>query len=168
MIGNILESQGFYRSLININVYFNFLQRIFFTQPVTWSVRCLVLKIMNFQDFLFAVNCIGSKTLSVMSWISQTSEIESIKEGFWGSRILRQIYLDRLISYTHIHFGSSQPRVSLKIRTCFPDQRNVGRQDFNPIILDALFLYPWKHQKNWCFMGVEKGCIGNKLVNQML
>ena len=45
---------------------------------------------MNFQDFFFAAffaaNFIGLKTLNVMPGISQSSEIKSITESFWGSR----------------------------------------------------------------------------------
>ena len=37
---------------------------------------------MNFQDFSFETNHIGWKTLNVMPWISQSSEIKSIAEGF--------------------------------------------------------------------------------------
>ena len=50
-------------------VYFNFLQGIFL--------------IMIFQGFLFAVNCSGSRTLSLSPWISQTAKINSITEIFW-------------------------------------------------------------------------------------
>ena len=38
---------------------------------------------MIFQGFLFAVNCNGSRTLSVSSWISQTAKINSMTESFW-------------------------------------------------------------------------------------
>ena len=38
---------------------------------------------MIFQGFLFAVNCNGSRTLSVSPWISQTAKINSITESFW-------------------------------------------------------------------------------------
>ena len=79
-------------------------------------MRCLGWKIMNFQDFLFAVNYIGSKTVSVISWILQTSEIKPIKENFEGVNFWdRFILIDLFI--THIHFGSSQPPFSLKITT---------------------------------------------------
>ena len=49
-------------------------------------------------------------TLNVMPWISETSEIKSITESFWGNRT-------DLIIYTH--FGSSQPPVYLEISTAF-------------------------------------------------
>ena len=36
----------------------------------------------------------------------------------------------------------------------------------NPIVPNAPFSTPWKHQKTfWCFQGVKKGCTGNKCVN---
>ena len=38
---------------------------------------------MIFQGFLFAVNCNGSRTLSVSPWISQTAKINSMTESFW-------------------------------------------------------------------------------------
>ena len=41
---------------------------------------------------------------------------------------------------------------------------------FNPFVPNVPFLYPLKTLENltafWCFQGVEKGCIGNKLVKQ--
>ena len=49
-------------------------------------------------------------TLNVMPWISETSEIKSITESFWGHRT-------DLIIYTH--FGSNQPPVYLEISTAF-------------------------------------------------
>ena len=36
--------------------------------------------------FLFAVNCIGPKTLTVTSWISQTAKIKSITEIFFSEK----------------------------------------------------------------------------------
>ena len=40
----------------------------------------------------------------------------------------------------------------------------------NPFVPNAPFLYPLKTSENrkvfWCFQGVEKGCIGNKRVNE--
>ena len=111
---HILESPRFYRFLLNRNVdqfIFIFFKECFFTHSVTYSVHCLGQKIiLNFQDFFFVVNGIGSKILSVMPWISQTFEFKSIIEYFLGSR--RQIHLDRLIIY--INFGSSQQLFSLK------------------------------------------------------
>lgn len=41
--------------------------------------------ILNFQQFFFVVNGIGSKWLSVMPWIYQTFEINSITKCFLGS-----------------------------------------------------------------------------------
>ena len=48
--------------------------------------------------------------LNVMPWISETSEIKSITESFWGNRT-------DLIIYTH--FGSNQPPVYVEISTAF-------------------------------------------------
>ena len=62
--------------------------------PLCYSVSCLDKKIiLNFQDFSYVVNGNGSRTLSVMPWISQAFEIKSVIECFLGSRW--QIYLDR-------------------------------------------------------------------------
>ena len=40
----------------------------------------------------------------------------------------------------------------------------------NPFVPNAPFLYPLKTSENrkvfWCFQGVDKGCIGNKRVNE--
>ena len=63
---------------------------------------------MSFQGFLFGVHCIGPKTLCVTSWILQTAKIKSITESFWVKGIFE------IDSY---HFRSSQPLVSLKIKT---------------------------------------------------
>ena len=84
---------------------------------------------MNFQDFLFEVNCINWKTLSVMSWISQTSEIKSIKESFKGSTIFEMIHLNCLINYSYSF--RKQPTASFfkNNNCCFLDQgrtSNVG------------------------------------------
>ena len=92
-------------------------------------MRCFGWKIiMSFQDFLFAVNCICPKALSIMSWILQTSEIKPITESFWGSRIFK---IDSSWSTYYIHFGSSQPLVSLKITVknkncCLAEQGILG------------------------------------------
>ena len=48
---------------------------------------------MNFQDFFFEAKIIGSKTLSVMPSISQSSEIISITESFWGIRLILTDFL---------------------------------------------------------------------------
>ena len=37
---------------------------------------------MNFEDFLFTANFIGLKTLNLIPWILQSSEIKSITESF--------------------------------------------------------------------------------------
>ena len=63
---------------------------------------------MNFQDFFFEVDFIGSKTLNLMPWISQSSEIKSITESF----------------------GSSQLPVKNN-NYSFPDQGNVGHHTKN-------------------------------------
>ena len=68
---------------------------------------------MNFQDFLCVVICIGSMILSIMSWISQKSETSPSKNVFEEVGFSRFIFIDLFI--THIHFGSSQPPVFLKI-----------------------------------------------------
>ena len=43
---------------------------------------------------------------------------------------------------------------------------------FNPFVPNAPFLYPLKTSENrkvfLCFQGVEKGCIGNKWVDEVL
>ena len=43
---------------------------------------------------------------------------------------------------------------------------------FNPFVPNAPFLYPLKTSENltvfWCFQGVEKGCIGNEWVKQIV
>ena len=43
---------------------------------------------------------------------------------------------------------------------------------FNPIVHNAPFLYPLKTSENltvfWCFRGVEKGCIGNEWVKEIV
>ena len=102
--GNILKSQAFYRFLLNRNFHpFIF---IFFKESF----------VMNFQGFLFVVNCIGLKAVSVTSWILHTAKIKCITESFWVKRIFeidssRSTYL-----IIHIHFESSQPLVSLKIK----------------------------------------------------
>ena len=40
----------------------------------------------------------------------------------------------------------------------------------NPFVPNAPFLYPLKTSENcnvfWCFQGIEKGCVGNKWVNE--
>ena len=87
--GNLLKTRGFYRVFLNINVmsfYFHFLQRIL-SHPLYYLKRALfkAKKLLIFKIF-FKANFIGSKTLSVMPWISQSSKITSITENFWGSR----------------------------------------------------------------------------------
>ena len=57
-----------------------------FTLSVNWRVRCLGYKmIMNFQDIFLTANRIGSETLNVMLFFSQTSECKSATGSFWGS-----------------------------------------------------------------------------------
>ena len=67
---------------------------------ITHSVRCFKLKIINFQDFSFAVNLTGSKALNV------SSPVRKVSDGVGNSFILT----DLVIIYTC--FGSSQPPVS--------------------------------------------------------
>ena len=67
---------------------------------ITHSVRCFKLKIINFQDFSFAVNLTGSKALNV------SSPVREVSDGV-GNRF---ILTDLVIIYTC--FGSSQPPVS--------------------------------------------------------
>ena len=62
---------------------------------------------MKFQDFAIEANYIGSKTLSIMPWISQSSEIKSIAESFWGSGD-RLILTDLVIIYTRSERASLQ------------------------------------------------------------
>ena len=79
---------------------------------------------MNLQDFFFAANFIGSKTLNVMPWVSQNSKINSIAESFWASRW--QIHLDGLSN--HLYSFWKQP-ASSSFRNnnyCFLDQGGVG------------------------------------------
>ena len=68
-------------------VYFYFFQGMFFTRSFLKSALHKLENDMSFQDFLFAVNCIGLKTVSLMSWILQTSKIRSITVSFRASRI---------------------------------------------------------------------------------
>ena len=108
---HILESPRFHKFDLNRNVdqlIFIFFKECLLSRSVTWSVRCLDKRfILNFQDFFFVVNGIGSKRLSVMPWIFQTFEIKSITDCFLKSRW--QIHLDRHRAIIYINFGSSQP-----------------------------------------------------------
>ena len=86
--GNILKSQVFHKSLLTRNVCTSFVFfHIFlgmFSYPSSYLKRILFLLE---EYFLFAVNCIGSKTLIVMSWTSLSSKIKSIIESFRKNRI---------------------------------------------------------------------------------
>ena len=68
--GYILESQGFYRFLLQKNVYqFNFIffKEYFFIKPVTEGE----LKVMNFHNFFFVDNRIGSELTNIQIKLHQ-------------------------------------------------------------------------------------------------
>ena len=119
---HILEYPWFYRLLPirNVNQTISiFFKESCFTHYVTWSVRCLGYEIiLNFQDYFFLVNGIGSKTLRVMPWMSQTFEIKSITECCLGSRW--QIHFDRNRGILYINLRRSQPPFSLKEHLFLP------------------------------------------------
>ena len=57
---------------------FIFFTESFFTHSVAWSVSCSGWKLSWIIKISFAVNSVGSKTLSAMPWISQSFEIKSM------------------------------------------------------------------------------------------
>ena len=79
---------------------------------------------MNFPDFFFEVNFIGSKTLNLMPWIWQSSEIKSITESFWGSRW--EVHLDGLSNYLYSFWKQPASSFFKNNNYSFPDQGNVG------------------------------------------
>ena len=64
-------------------ILFSFSSKSTFS-PSLLLKACIVYgqEIISFEDFFFEANFIGSKTLNVMPWISQSSEIKSITESF--------------------------------------------------------------------------------------
>ena len=76
-----------------------------------------------------------------MSWISLSSEIKSITEGLWGSRVFEKGYLDRLINYSHSF--ENQPAASFfkNNNCCFSDQdSHKKRKDSLEGSLDQVLL----------------------------
>ena len=113
---HILQFPCFYRFLLNRNVdqyIFIFFERMLF-HPLCYLKRALfrLEYYPEFSRFLLAVNGVGSKTLSVIPWISQTFKTKSITECFLGSKW--QIHLNRQRVIIYINFGGSQPLFPLK------------------------------------------------------
>ena len=81
---------------------------------------------MNFEDFAFVANMIGSE---IISWISQTSELKSWTESFLGSTCLF-ILMESVITY--LYSFRKQPAANFfKNNSCFPHKGKVGHHANN-------------------------------------
>ena len=114
------------KSLLNRNVHkfiilwVIFFKKIFSPTLLLKACGCLGLKIiLGFQDFFFAGNCIGSKTLSIMSWILQSYEVKSITESFWDSPWSTYLLSFLFQKYPAASFFKNN-------NCCFSDQANGG------------------------------------------
>ena len=56
---------------------------------------------MSFQGFLYAVNCVGPRTLSVTFWIGRLPKSIPSQKVFEWVGFLWLIHLDRLINYSY-------------------------------------------------------------------
>ena len=93
------------------------------------------------------------------------------KGGPWNPELLGELNLKGETSdpsSNHVHKPHFQ-LIALIVSTLhFRISPNLTNMIFNPFIPNAPFLYPLKASENlavfWCFQGLEKGCIGNELV----
>ena len=81
---------------------------------------------MSFQGFLYAVNCVGPRTLSVTFWIGRLPKSIPSQKVFEWVGFLWLIHLDRLINYSYSFEKQPATRIFKNKNCCFPKQGNVS------------------------------------------
>ena len=96
---------------------------------------------MSFQGFLYAVNCVGPRTLSVTFWIGRLPKSIPSQKVFEWVGFLWLIHLDRLINYSYSFEKQPATRIFKNKNCCFPKQGNVSHHTKKNLTMTHKKLY---------------------------